>query len=157
MLFRSIPTTTQNQIYTDNVVKNIYELYPDRDYVEVIVEVNDSATLGINYNNAVSKAKGDKVILLHNDMVLSKGFVELMDKHIAPKRITTYTRVEPPIYPDIYPGKVLLECGRSLSDFDHQSPLSSDNLPTRQSSFRSPCQHAGCKNKALGGGFCLSH
>ena len=113
-----IPVTTSNKKYTDALLKNINELYPNRDEVEVIVEVNDDVTLGINYNNAVAKATGDKIILLHNDMLLSPNFIETMDKHIVKGRITTYTRVEPPIYPDTYPGKVLVECGRDLETFD---------------------------------------
>jgi hypothetical protein len=118
MISLIIPATSRNQDYTDNIANNIKSLYPNRQDVEIVVEINDSATLGINYNNAVARAKGDKIILLHNDMVLSKGFIETMDKHIVPGRVTSYTRVEPPIYPDTYPGKVLLECGRGLADFN---------------------------------------
>jgi GT2 family glycosyltransferase len=120
MISLIIPTKSNNKNYTDALLQNIDELYPNRDEVEVIVEVNDDVTLGINYNNAVAKAKGDKIILLHNDMLLSPGFIETMDKHIVKGRITTYTRVEPPIYPDTYPGKVLVECGRDLETFDKE-------------------------------------
>ena len=120
MISLIIPTTSKNKNYTDALLQNIDELYPNRDEVEVIVEVNDDVTLGINYNNAVAKAKGDKIILLHNDMLLSPGFIEKMDNHIVKGRITTYTRVEPPIYPDTYPGKVLVECGRDLETFDKE-------------------------------------
>ena len=118
MISLIIPATSNNKNYTDALLKNINELYPNRDEVEVIVEVNNDVTLGINYNNAVAKATGDKIILLHNDMLLSPNFIETMDKHIVKGRITTYTRVEPPIYPDTYPGKVLVECGRDLKTFD---------------------------------------
>jgi hypothetical protein len=52
-------------------------------------------------------------------MIIKPGFIETMDKHIIKGRITTYTRVEPPIYSDIYPGKVLVDCGRDLKTFDH--------------------------------------
>ena len=116
MISLIIPTTSKNRNYTENIVSNIYDLYGDT--VEVIVEENDSVTLGENYNNAVARATGDKIILLHNDMILSPGFVEQMDKHIQPKRITTYTRIEPPIFNDTYPGKVLLDCGTELENFD---------------------------------------
>jgi GT2 family glycosyltransferase len=115
MISLIIPTTSKNKNYTDNLLRNINELYPD---IEVIVEENDLVTLGENYNNAVARASGDKIILLHNDMVLSPGFVETMDKHIQPGRITTYTRIEPLIYNDTYPGKVILDCGRDLESFD---------------------------------------
>jgi hypothetical protein len=43
-----------------------------------------------------------------------------MDKHIVKNRITTYTRVEPPIFNDTYPGKVLWDCGRDLKSFNSE-------------------------------------
>jgi GT2 family glycosyltransferase len=114
MISLIIPTTSKNRNYTDNLLNNINELYPG---IEVIVEENDSVTLGQNYNNAVARATGDKIILLHNDMILSPGFVETMDTHINPGRITTYTRIEPPIFNDVYPGKIILDCGSDLNTF----------------------------------------
>jgi len=115
-----IPTTSKNKDYTQNILTNIREIYPNENEVEVIIEENDNVTLGINYNNAVAKANGEKIILLHNDMVIKPGFVETMDRHITKGRITTYTRVEPPIYLDTYPGKVLLDCGYDLNSFNEE-------------------------------------
>ena len=120
MISLIIPTTSKNQEYTDNIVSNIRSLYPNETEVEIIVETNDSVTLGENYNNAVARANGEKIILLHNDMVIPKGFIEQMDKHISANRITTYTRIEPPIYTDIYPGKKLLDCGSSIETFNSE-------------------------------------
>lgn len=120
MISLIIPTTTKNRNYTNNILKNIKEIYPD---IEIIIEENDDVTLGINYNNAVSKATGDKIILLHNDMFIKPGFIETMDKHIEKGRITTYTRVEPPIYTDTYPGKMIFDCGYDLETFDKQKFL----------------------------------
>jgi hypothetical protein len=118
MISLIIPATTSNSSYTNSIVRNIRDLYPDENEVEIIVEVNDEVTLGINYNNAVARANGEKIILLHNDMVLSKGFIETMNKHISKRTITTYTRIEPPIYPDTYPGKIIEDCGSNLGTFD---------------------------------------
>lgn len=120
MISLVIPTTSVSQKYTDNILKNINEIYPG---VEIIIETNDNVSLADNYNNAVAKATGDKIILLHNDMFIKPGFIETMDKYIAKGRITTYTRVEPPIYNDLYPGKVLLDCGSDLDTFDKQKFL----------------------------------
>jgi GT2 family glycosyltransferase len=120
MISLIIPTTSKNKNYTQNILNNIREIYPDENIVEVIIEENDNVTLGVNYNNAVAKAKGEKIILLHNDMVIKPGFIETMDKHIIKGRITTYTRVEPPIYTDTYPGKVLLDCGSDLNSFNKE-------------------------------------
>ena len=117
MISLIIPTTSKTRKYTNNIIQNIESIYPNEEEVEIIVQEDDNVTLGINYNNAVAKARGEKIILLHNDMVIKPGFVETMDKHITKNRITTYTRIEPPIYSDTYPGKVLLDCGDSLENF----------------------------------------
>lgn len=123
MISLIIPTTSKNKNYTNNIINNIKEIYPD---IEIIVEENDNVTLGINYNNAVAKAVNDKIILLHNDMVIKPGFIETMDKHIQKGRITTYTRIEPPIYNDTYPGKIILDCGYNLESFNREKFLNFD-------------------------------
>jgi hypothetical protein len=53
-------------------------------------------------------------------MVIKPGFIETISKHISKSRITTYTRIEPPIYTDTYPGKVLLDCGDDLNSFNEE-------------------------------------
>jgi GT2 family glycosyltransferase len=118
MISLIIPATTSNQSYTDFTVKHIRELYPNEDEVEIVVEVNDNVTLGINYNNAVAKAKGDIVVLMHNDMVPHPGFVETIKKHIKRKMVLVYHRVEPPIYADTYPGKSIHDCGRDIETYN---------------------------------------
>jgi GT2 family glycosyltransferase len=120
MISLIIPTTSKNRDYTQNILTNIREIYSDENKVEIIIEENDNVTLGVNYNNAVSKAKGEKIILLHNDMTIKPGFIETMDKHITKGRITTYTRIEPPIYLDTYPGKVILDCGYDLNSINRE-------------------------------------
>lgn len=120
MISLVIPTVSRTREYTDALIKNIREIYPNENEVEIIVEENDNVTMGVNYNNAVTKATGEKIILLHNDMILKPGFVETMDKHITKGRIVTYTRVEPSIYNDLYPGKIILDCGRDLNSLDKE-------------------------------------
>jgi len=106
--------------YATNLRKNIEELYPNKNEVEVIIYENDNVTLGTKYNMAVDMAKGEKIVLLHDDMVLRPGFVELMDKYIEKNKIVTYTRIEPPIYNDLYPGKIIENCGLDLEDFNQE-------------------------------------
>lgn len=118
MISLIIPASTRTREYTDVLIKNINEIYPNRKDIEIILQEDDSLTMGNNYNKAVERANGEKIILLHNDMILKPGFVEEMDKHIVKNRITTYTRIEPPIYADLYPGKILLDCGSDLKTFD---------------------------------------
>ena len=65
MISLIIPSISRTKEYTDALVKNIREIYPNENEVEIIVEENDNVTLGINYNSAVAKANGEKIILLH--------------------------------------------------------------------------------------------
>jgi GT2 family glycosyltransferase len=123
MISLIIPAVSKTKEYTDNILDNIREIYPNEDEVEIVLELNDQVTLSENYNNAVARAKGNKIILLHNDMVLKPGFIELMDKAIQKNIIISYTRVEPPTYLDIYPGKEILDCGIDLKSYDHQKFL----------------------------------
>ena len=118
MISLIIPATTSNQHYTDFAVQQIRELYPNENEVEIVVEVNDNVTLGINYNNAVAKAKGEVVVLMHNDMVPHPGFVETILKHIERKLVLVYHRIEPPIYTDTYVGKSIFDCGRDIETYD---------------------------------------
>ena len=113
-----IPSDGTNRDYTINLLDNIQSLYGNDNTVEVVEHVGNNVSLGVNYNNAVAKATGDIVVLLHNDMILKEGFIEKIRRDITPNTVLTYTRVEPPKYPDVYPGKVLLDCGYSLEEFD---------------------------------------
>jgi GT2 family glycosyltransferase len=114
------PVGSVKSKYAINLRKNIGELYPNKDKVEVIIYENDNVTLGTKYNMAVDMAKGEKIILLHDDMVLRPGFVEEMNKYIEKNKIVTYTRIEPPIYNDLYPGKIIENCGFDLEDFNQE-------------------------------------
>lgn len=118
MISLIIPATSSNQKYTDFAIQQIRELYPNENEVEIVVEVNDNVTLGINYNNAVAKANGEVVVLMHNDMVPHPGFVETILKHIKHKMVLVYHRVEPPIYTDEYPGKSIFDCGRDIENYN---------------------------------------
>ena len=118
MISLIIPTNKTNSEYTKYLINNIREIYPDETQVEIVVSEDDTVTMGVNYNNAGAKSNGEKIILLHNDMVIKPGFVEQMGKDIIKGRITAYTRVEPPIYPDTYAGKIILDCGTSLETFN---------------------------------------
>jgi hypothetical protein len=120
MISLVIPASTRTKTYTNSLIKNIKEIYPNENEVEVILQEDDSLTMGNNYNKAVQRANGEKIILLHNDMLIKPGFVEEMDKHIIKNRITTYTRVEPPIFNDTYAGKIILDCGYDLETFNRK-------------------------------------
>ena len=69
MISLIIPTTSKNKNYTDSIIENIRELYPDESKVEVILEISDEVNLAENYNNAVARASGEKIILLQIKLI----------------------------------------------------------------------------------------
>ena len=121
MISLLIPSTGKNEVYANNIRDNISELYSDRvDEFEILISVNDKLTLSQHYNELVKNANGDIIVLLHDDMVLHKNFLDTIKQNIKPKRILTYTRVEPPIYNDEYPGKIIKNFGYELVDFKNE-------------------------------------
>lgn len=120
MISLLIPSTTKNKTYAEYLRENIRSLYSERSDIEILISVDDSLTLSEHYNKLVKIAKGDIVVLLHDDMVLHNNFIEQIERNIKPKRILTYTRVEPPIYNDQYPGKVISDFGTSIDNFKEE-------------------------------------
>ena len=91
----------------------------DDDYLSFIHD-DDKLTFSDNYNSAIKLVDTDKLVLIHNDMVIGENFLENLSELIDEKSLLTYTTVEPPIFKGHKrPGKVLLELGRSFFDFNY--------------------------------------
>lgn len=72
-----------------------------------------------NYNIAISLVKTEKIVLVHNDMILGEGFLEELDRHLDENSLISYTTVEPPIFPDHErPGKMIRDFGRDFTSFN---------------------------------------
>jgi GT2 family glycosyltransferase len=72
-----------------------------------------------NFNKAASLATKDYVAFLHNDIVLSPGFIENIEKHLNQDTIVSYTTIEPPIFAGHErPGKIIYDLGVELNNFN---------------------------------------
>ena len=72
-----------------------------------------------NFNKAASLATKEYVAYLHNDIVLSPGFLENLEKHISPNNVVSYTTIEPPIFAGHErPGKLIQDLGIDLETFN---------------------------------------
>ena len=81
---------------------------------------DDKLTFSDNYNSAIKLVDTEKLVLIHNDMVIGEHFLENLSELIDERTLITYTTVEPPIFKGHKrPGKVLLELGRSFFDFNY--------------------------------------
>jgi GT2 family glycosyltransferase len=81
---------------------------------------DDKLTFSENYNSAINLVDTEKLVLIHNDMVIGKQFLEnlsqLLDEN--PNTLLSYATVEPPIFKDHRrPGKILIDLGSGFHDF----------------------------------------
>ena len=116
-----VATTLRNSAYFNYLKKNIDYLYKDKidlKEIEFLSDDDNTDSISIKYNSLVRRSSGDILVLLHDDMVLHSGFVENIIKYSKEKQILFYNRVEPPIYMDIYPGKVIKDFGKDINCFN---------------------------------------
>lgn len=105
---------------TDNTAEWLNQL-SDKN-LKISVEDSTDVNFSANFNKAISLVGTERLVLVHNDMVLGKNFLEELEKHSSPARILSYTTVEPPIFPGhSRPGKVVLDLGRDFSDFNAEN------------------------------------
>jgi len=89
------------------------------DYLSYIHD-DDKLSFSDNYNSAIKLVDTDKLVLIHNDMIIGEHFLENLSRLSDKDTILTYTVVEPPIFKDhSKPGKVIMEMGRGFSDFNY--------------------------------------
>lgn len=83
------------------------------------VHDDDRLSFSDTYNNGITLVDTEKLVLIHNDMVIGEGFLEAIDRLLTENMILSYTTVEPPIFADHKrPGKVIIDLGRNFDDFD---------------------------------------
>lgn len=80
---------------------------------------DDRLSFSETYNAGIDLVDTEKLVLIHNDMIIGDGFLEALDRLLNQNMILSYTTVEPPIFKGhIRPGKVLLDLGSGFDDFD---------------------------------------
>lgn len=130
-----------NLDYTKSCYNRIREIYPDAplvissggstdgtlewleslddDYLSFIHD-DDKLCFSDNYNAAIKLVDTDKLVLIHNDMVIGENFLENLSELIDEKTLVTYTTIEPPIFKGHKrAGKVILDLGSNFFDFNY--------------------------------------
>ena len=80
---------------------------------------DENKTFSDTFNMAATIATREYVAYLHNDIVLTPGFIENLEKHVSPENIVSYTTIEPPIFAGHErPGKLIHDLGTELDTFD---------------------------------------
>jgi GT2 family glycosyltransferase len=128
-----------NLDYNKHFYETTRELYPDveicfvslgstdgtHEWLESLADNNvnfqystEPKTFSDTFNIAATLATKPYVAYLHNDIVLAPGFLENLEKHIAPNKVVSYTTIEPPIFGDhTRPGKLICDFGTTLETF----------------------------------------
>jgi GT2 family glycosyltransferase len=84
---------------------------------------DERLTFSDTYNSGIKLVDTEKLVLIHNDMVIGEQFLENLNKLLDenPNTLISYTTIEPPIFKGHKrPGKVLLDLGSSFHDFNYK-------------------------------------
>ena len=128
---------------TTECYKRLRQLYPDaplvissggssdgtKEWLESLKDENLSffhddsrLTFSETYNAGIDLVDTEKIVLIHNDMVIGEGFLESLERLLTENMILSYTTIEPPIFKGhSRPGKVLLDLGSGFDNFDQIS------------------------------------
>ena len=80
---------------------------------------DERLTFSDNYNSGIKLVDTEKLVLIHNDMVIGEGFLEAIERLLTENMILSYTTIVPPIFKDhTRPGKVLLDLGSGFDNFN---------------------------------------
>jgi len=86
-----------------------------------IVPIQDETDVYYAYNSGVYKAKYDKVVLMNDDMVVSKNWDELFVPLMSEEKVLTFNVVEKsPGYIEGKPSCIQMDCGDDYENFDEK-------------------------------------
>jgi GT2 family glycosyltransferase len=126
---------------TKDCYKRIREIYPDaplvissggsddgtKEWLENLDDDNlsylhddDKMTFSDNFNSAIKLVDTEKLVLIHNDMVIGRHFLENLERLLTEDTLLCYTTLEPPIFKGHNrPGKVIMDLGTSFNNFNY--------------------------------------
>lgn len=94
--------------------------YSLNDLYTKFIHTDERISFSETYNRGVSLVETDKLVLIHNDMILGKNFLENLDKLLQENMLLSYMTVEPPIFNShTRPGKLLLDLGSNFDNFKY--------------------------------------
>lgn len=104
---------------TDGTKEWLEEISEIDDYITIFHD-DDRLTFSDTYNTGIKLVDTEKLVLIHNDMVIGEGFLESLERLLTPDTLLSYTTIEPPIFRGHQrPGKVILDLGSGFHDFNY--------------------------------------
>jgi GT2 family glycosyltransferase len=81
---------------------------------------DDRLTFSETYNAGIKLVDTEKIVLIHNDMVIGEHFLENIESLLEEDMLLSYTTIEPPIFAGHKrPGKVIHDMGSGFDDFNY--------------------------------------
>lgn len=118
-LYPTAPLVISSGGSTDGTKTWLEEISEIDDYVTIFHD-DDRLTFSDTYNTGIKLVDTEKLVLIHNDMVIGKGFLESIDRLLKPNMLLSYTTIEPPIFAGHKrPGKVIMDLGSGFENFDN--------------------------------------
>jgi GT2 family glycosyltransferase len=105
---------------TDGTKEWLQEMSDIDDYLTIFHD-DDRLTFSETYNVGIKLVDTEKLVLIHNDMVIGKYFLENIEELLDENTLLSYTTIEPPIFAGHKrPGKVIKDLGNSFYDFNYE-------------------------------------
>jgi glycosyltransferase involved in cell wall biosynthesis len=118
-LYPTAPLVISSGGSTDGTKTWLEEISEIDDYVTIFHD-DDRLTFSDTYNTGIKLVDTEKLVLIHNDMVIGAGFLESIDRLLKPNMLLSYTTIEPPIFAGHKrPGKVIMDLGSGFENFDN--------------------------------------
>jgi hypothetical protein len=110
-----IPYLSKN----DNFDKCVSYIEKNSLYPFEIVPIRDETDVYYAYNSGVYRAKYDRVVLMNDDMIVSKNWDELLVPFCTEERVLTFNVVEKsPGFIEGKPSCLQMDCGDNFENFD---------------------------------------
>lgn len=119
-LYPQVPMVISSGGSSDGTKEWLEEISEIDDYVTIFHD-DDRLTFSDTYNTAIKLVDTDKLVLIHNDMIIGEGFLESIEALLKPNMLLSYTTIEPPIFKGHNrPGKVIMDLGDSFENFKYE-------------------------------------
>lgn len=118
-LYPEAPLVISSGGSTDGTKEWLEEISNTDDYITIFHD-DQRLTFSDTYNTGIKLVDTEKLVLIHNDMIIGEGFLESIERLLTPDTLLSYTTIEPPIFRGHQrPGKVILDFGSGFDNFDY--------------------------------------
>jgi GT2 family glycosyltransferase len=118
-LYPEVPFVISSGGSSDGTKEWLMEMSETDDYLTIFHD-DDRLTFSDTYNTAIKLVDTEKLVLIHNDMIIGEGFLESIERLLEPNMLLSYTTIEPPIFAGHKrPGKVIMDLGSGFGDFNY--------------------------------------